>query len=148
MDDNAGPATATASGVDVDATTRDGRRQGRPGTRVRLSAGQRRAMAAARDRVSSGDLSDAEWALLEPLLPGPVGHGRPPVRSKRQLIDGIRWHFHTGGPWQSMPARYGPWQTVYALFRGWRRDGTWKAILERLEAGEDAHHVITWKAYL
>ena len=42
------------------------------------------------------DLADEQWAVLEPLLPH--GKGRPPERTKRQLIDGIRWRIRTGAP--------------------------------------------------
>ncbi|MDR7303676.1 hypothetical protein JOF55_003857 [Haloactinomyces albus] len=51
--------------------------------------------------VARGDLSDAQWAKLDPLLPVGVKSGRPPKRSKRQLIDGIRWR---GRP-RTRPAR-------------------------------------------
>jgi transposase len=64
------------------------------------------------------DLTDAQWALLEPLLPTPkpAKPGRPPKWTKRQLIDGIRWRTRVGAPWRDVPARYGPWQTVYGRF--------------------------------
>ena len=78
------------------------------------------------------DLTDAQWAALEPLLPRGKKPGRPPERTKRQLIDGIRWRTRTGAPWRDLPRAYGPWQTVYGLFRRWQRDGTWRAILTGL----------------
>lgn len=90
------------------------------------------------------DLTDAQWAVLEPLLPVGVKSGRPPKWSKRQLIDGIRWRTRTGSPWRDVPERYGPWQAVYGLFRRWQRAGVWAAILTRLQARADAAGVITW----
>jgi transposase len=80
------------------------------------------------------DLTDAQWAVLEPLLPKGKKPGRPPKWSKRQLIDGIRWRIRAGTPWRDVPATYGPWQTVYGLFRRWPRDGTWKRIWAGLRA--------------
>ena len=71
--------------------------------------------------------------------------GRPPVWPRRQLIDGIRWRVRTGAPWRDVPARYGPWQTVYGLFRRWQREGTWAAILTRLQAVADAAGGICWQ---
>lgn len=91
-----------------------------------------------------GDLTDAQWKVLEPLLPTPASRGRPPARSRRQLIDGIRWRVRTGVPWRDIPVRYGPWPTVYGLFRRWQRDGTWQAILTALQARADAAGAITW----
>ena len=70
--------------------------------------------------------------------------GRPPLWTKRQLINGIRWRTRTGAPWRDVPARYGPWQTVYGLLRRWQRDGTWKRILAQLQARADGQGLITW----
>jgi transposase len=89
------------------------------------------------------DLTGAQWAVLEPLLPA-SSRGRPPKWTKRQLIDGIRWRVRAGAPWRDMPAAYGPWQTVYGLFRRWQRDGTWARILTALQARADAAGLITW----
>jgi transposase len=90
------------------------------------------------------DLSDAQWAVLEPLLPAGKRSGRPPKWTKRQLIDGIRWRARAGAPWRDVPPAYGPWPTVYGLFRRWQRDGTWARILTGLQARADAAGLITW----
>ena len=90
------------------------------------------------------DLTDAQWAVLEPLLPRGKKPGRPPDRTKRQLIDGIRWRTRTGAPWRDVPLAYGPWQTVYGRFRRWQRNGTWRKILTALQGRADAAGLITW----
>ncbi|WP_246258700.1 transposase, partial [Amycolatopsis anabasis] len=90
------------------------------------------------------DLSDARWAVLQPLLPVGKKPGRPPKWTKRQLIDGIRWRIRTGTPWRDVPAVYGPWQTVYGLFRRWQRAGIWQCILTALQAHADADGEIVW----
>jgi transposase len=90
------------------------------------------------------DLTDAQWAMLEPLLPARKRLGRPPKWTKRQLIDGIRWRVRVGSPWRDVPPQYGAWQTVYGLFRRWQRDGTWQRILSGLQARADAAGLITW----
>ncbi|MEU8326743.1 transposase [Nonomuraea sp. NPDC048881] len=61
------------------------------------------------------DLTDAQWAALEPHLPATSGtdKGRPPKWSRRQLIDGIR----TRALCRDVPVCYGRWCTVYGLFR-------------------------------
>ena len=73
--------------------------------------------------MSRGDLTDEQWARLEPLLPKGKKAGRPPIWSRRQLIDGIRWRTRTGTPWRDVPERYGPWDRIYDLFRRRQRDG-------------------------
>ena len=90
------------------------------------------------------DLTDAQWAVLEALLPKPVRSGRPSLWSRRQLIDGIRWRVRVGAPWRDVPSQYGTWQAVYAMFRRWQRDGTWQRILTALQALADAQGRITW----
>jgi transposase len=93
------------------------------------------------------DLTDFQWALLEPLLPLPPRSqrgGRPRHRSRRQLIDGIRWRFRTGARWDRLPVRYGPHQTTYALFHAWRKDGTWERLVAELGAGSEARVIIPW----
>jgi transposase len=94
------------------------------------------------------DLTDAQWAVLEPLLEPllPVGRkpGRPPKWTKRQLINGIRWRVRVGAPWRDIPPAYGCWQTVYGLFRRWQRAGVWAVMMAALQARADAAGLITW----
>lgn len=90
------------------------------------------------------DLTDVQWAALEPLLPVPKRPGRPSSWTRRQLIDGIRWRVRVGAPWRDVPPHYGSWSAVYGLFRRWQRDGTWQRILTALQALADAAGRITW----
>ncbi|MER6441880.1 transposase, partial [Streptomyces sp. NPDC001185] len=59
--------------------------------------------------MSRGDLTDAQWERLEPLLPAIPKMGRP-SRDRRQVFDGIWWRARTGSPWRDVPERYGPWE--------------------------------------
>lgn len=90
------------------------------------------------------DLTDVQWAVLEPLLPTSKRPGRPSLWTRRQLIDGIRWRIRVGAPWRDVPPQYGSWSAVYALFRRWQRNGTWPRILTALQALADAAGRITW----
>jgi transposase len=90
------------------------------------------------------DLTDAQWAVLEPLLPRGKKPGRPRTWTRRQLIDGIRWRTRAGVPWRDVPERYGPWESVYGLFRRWQRAGAWAQIVIALQARADAAGLITW----
>ncbi|MFJ5685729.1 transposase [Streptomyces sp. NPDC093099] len=78
------------------------------------------------------DLTNGQWARLEPLLPRGIKSGRPPVWTRRQLTDGVRWRTRTGAPWRDVPERYGPWDRVHDLFRRRQRDGTWARIVTQL----------------
>jgi putative transposase len=92
----------------------------------------------------ASDLTDAEWALLEPLLPVAKNFGRPRQWSLRQVLDGIFYLLRSGCSWRLLPREYPAWRTVYGYFRAWRDDGTWeevhRALREqvRLQAGREA----------
>lgn len=90
------------------------------------------------------DLTDAQWAVLEPLLPIGRRPGRPPIWSRRALIDGIRWRVRVGAPWRDVPERYGPWQSIYGLFRRWQRAGVWARLATALQTRADAAGLIAW----
>jgi len=77
------------------------------------------------------DLIDAEWAILEPLVPPPKSGGRP-ARERREILDAIGYVVRTGCAWRYLPHDFPPWQTVYHYFRLWRLDGTWERIHDAL----------------
>ena len=93
--------------------------------------------------TARADLTDAQWAVLEPLLPR--GKQRPPAEvgeaaaHQRDPVAGPGRRAVAG-----RAAQYGPWQTVYGLFRRWQRDGTWRRVLTGLQARADAAGLITW----
>jgi putative transposase len=69
------------------------------------------------------DLSDEEWAILEPLLASAEKRGRPPKWPLRQVADAVFYLLRSGCSWRMLPREYPPWQTVYNHFRKWRIDG-------------------------
>jgi transposase len=72
------------------------------------------------------DLTDAEWAVLAPLIPFPRPGGRPPIHERRELVNAMRYVLRGGIAWRALPHDLPPWQTVYHYFRRWRIDGTWE----------------------
>ena len=84
--------------------------------------------------MRSGDLRDAEWELVGPLLA--TGHGRPGHENRRHL-DGILWRAREGARWRAIPERYGKWNTVWRRFARWRDLGVFEAVLAAL-AGSGA----------
>jgi transposase len=89
------------------------------------------------DRLSRHDLTDAEWVLLEPLLPRHPRQGHR-WNDHRVVIDGVFHRVRTGCPWRDLPERYGSWKTVYNRHRRWSGDGTWEQVVAALRAGSDA----------
>ena len=93
--------------------------------------------------MGRGDLTDAAWGVLEPLLPV-AATGRRAL-NRRVQVNGIRWRIRVGCPWRDVPQRFGPWQSLYRVFRAWQRDGTWRAIVARLQTLADAAGAICWE---
>lgn len=83
--------------------------------------------------VKRYELEDQDWDRIKDLVTTPYITGRP-KRDDRQLLNGMFWVLRSGAPWRDMPERYGPWQTVYDRFNSWQRDGTLKAIADRLKS--------------
>lgn len=81
------------------------------------------------------DLTDAQWMVLEPLLPKPRlrrdRRGRP-WRDPRDVLNGILWILRTGAPWADLPDRYPSPKTCHRRFQHWRETGTMEAVLRAL----------------
>jgi putative transposase len=85
-------------------------------------------------RSYPSDLSDAEWAILAPLLPPPARCGRPRKWSERLIADAVFYPLRTGCAWRLPPREYPPWRTVCARFRRWRVSGTLHPAHDALRA--------------
>ena len=77
------------------------------------------------------DLTAAQWAYVQPMLPQPRKRGRPPT-DRRVVLNAILYVLKGGIPWRLLPAGFPPWQTVYHVFRAWTRDHTWAALNDAL----------------
>jgi len=90
------------------------------------------------------DLTDAEWNILQALLPPEPSRGRPRKWPLREILNGIFYVLRGGIAWRSMPHDLPPWQTVYHYHRLWRLRGIWEELhttlreLVRGRAGREA----------
>lgn len=79
-----------------------------------------------RPRRYPTDTTDAEWDLIQPLLPAPActttNGGHPEQHPRRDIVDAIRYLTDNGCKWRALPADFPPWQTVYGFFNRWSRD--------------------------
>ena len=80
--------------------------------------------ASANRKPYDSDLTDAQWSVLEPLLPPSKRRGRPRKTNLREVVYALR----SGCSWRMLPHDLPPWQTVYIYFRTWKSDGTLKRI--------------------
>ena len=93
------------------------------------------------------ELTDEQWALVEPHLPLSTARTGRPERDRRTQLNGIFWILATGAPWRDLPERFGPWQTVYGHFSRWRRIGVFAAIVEALQVKLDDKGYIDWELW-
>ena len=80
------------------------------------------------DRLYPSDLTDAEWAVLAPLLPTPPARSRPRIYTARRVLDAVFYVLRSGCAWRLLPRQYPPWAAVYYHFRQWRRTGFWERL--------------------
>ena len=78
------------------------------------------------------DLNDAEWALIEPLLPVPSRIGRKRRHERRELINAMMYILRTGCQWRALPHEFPPWTTVRTEYDKLRRRGTWEKVNDAL----------------
>ena len=80
-------------------------------------------------RAYQTDLSDAEWACIEPHLPASKATGRPKIHTTREILDAVFFYvLRSGCAWRLLPHDFPPRKTAYHYFRLWRIDGTWERI--------------------
>jgi len=78
------------------------------------------------------DVTNAEWQIIERLLPSAQTVGRPRQVDLREIINGIFYVLREGCSWRALPHDLPPWQTVYNYFRHWQRLGVWQKIHTQL----------------
>ncbi len=83
-------------------------------------------------RAYPSDLTDAEWEILEPLIPEVSEDATVPTISRREIVNGILYVLRSGCPWRLMPHDLPAWGTVYYYFRTWRIALIWDKAMEAL----------------
>ena len=82
------------------------------------------------------DLTDAEWKILEPLIPAIAEDATNVVHERREIVNGILYVLRSGCPWRLMPHDLPAWGTVYYYLQTWRKAGIWDKALEALRKQE------------
>ena len=76
----------------------------------------------------ASDLTDAEWAVIEPYMPAVKPLGRPRETDLRAVLDGILYIARTGCQWRMLPKDFPPFTTVQGYFYDWRDNGLFEQI--------------------
>jgi putative transposase len=80
----------------------------------------------------ASDMTDAEWNLIEPLMPGRCRRGRPREISLRVILNAILYIAASGCQWRALPKDFPPYSTVQHYFYKWRGSGLWRTINDAL----------------
>ena len=74
------------------------------------------------------DLTDGEWALIEPMIPPAKRGGRRREVNVREVLNAIFYVLSTGCQWQALPKDLPPKSTAHSYFMLWDWDGTLERI--------------------
>src|SRR5579859_1286840 len=80
----------------------------------------------------ASDLTDREWAILEPLIPPAKEGGRPRTINMREVLNGIFYLLKSGCQWRMLPKDFPNWKTVNHYYSKWRKDSTWSRMNDTL----------------
>ena len=83
------------------------------------------------------DLSDEQWLVLKPHLPGSKGNRGRRGYDNRLFVNAVLRRLRTGAPWRDLPPSYGHWNTVWRRFRTWRERGVWQRLLTIVSGDPD-----------
>lgn len=88
----------------------------------------------------TSDMTDAEWQVIEPLLPlKRTGPGRPLTINMREAVNAMFYINRTGCQWENLPKEFPPSGSVYYHFNKWSYDGTWRRLNAALVRQERVH---------
>ena len=88
------------------------------------------------------EISDEQWKLIEPHLPGQAGQWGGIAKDNRNFINAVFWILRTGAPWRDLPSSYGRWHTVYMRFNRWVKSSSWENIFQELAKTPDFEWLI------
>ena len=74
-------------------------------------------------------LSEAHWAVLEPLVEACRPKGKTPPQDLRRTLSAILWRHQNGAKWRAVPSDLGPWWRAAQVFIRWARLGVWEGLL-------------------
>ena len=82
-------------------------------------------------------LTDAQWELIEDLLPGRAGHVGRPASDNRLFVDAVLYRYRAGIAWRDLPERFGDFRVIHLRHSRWSRSGVWQRVFEALAQDAD-----------
>lgn len=88
------------------------------------------------------ELTDAQWARIEKLVPGKEGDKGRHGEDNRLFVDAVLWIARTGAPWRDLPPEFGNWNSQFQRFRRWARKGVWESLFKELSVESDSEYLL------
>lgn len=93
-------------------------------------------------RVERFVITDHNWTLIEPLLPGTKRSRGVTAKDNRLFLEAVLWKVRVGGPWRDLPAGFGEWNSVFRRFRRWAQRGVFQRLFEAISGDPDFDYVL------
>ena len=94
------------------------------------------------------DISDRDWKLLEPHLPGRRSAWGRVAKDNRKFINAVVWILRTGAPWRDLPPDYGDWKNTHRRFCRWRDKGVWEKLFNLFVQNPDFEWLMIDASYI
>ena len=88
------------------------------------------------------ELSDEQWARIEPHLPGKKGDPGRTAEDNRLFVNAVLWIAKTGAPWRDLPERFGESNSVFQRYNRWCKRGVWQRVLEKCGGDPDLENLL------
>jgi transposase len=85
---------------------------------------------------------DDQWARIQDLLPGRVGHVGRTAKDNRLFVEAVLYRFRTGVPWRDLPERFGGGVKVHTRFSRWAKTGVWERVFQHVAADADNEYAM------
>ena len=92
--------------------------------------------------LSRRALTDPQWALIEPLVPGKEGDRGRSGADNRPFVVAILWLARGASPWRDLPPELGNWRTLHSRFRRWTIPGVWENLFKALSKNPDFEYIL------
>ena len=87
-------------------------------------------------------LSDFQWSIIAPLLPGKASDCGVTARDNRLFLEAVLWRVRTGAPWRDLPSGFGVWNSIFRRFRRWAAAGVFERVFNALLGDLDFEYIL------
>src|SRR4029450_11272067 len=85
---------------------------------------------------------DDQWARIQDLLPGRVGHVGVTAKDNRLFVEAVLYRYRTGIPWRDLPERFGCGVKVQTRFSRWAKTGVWERVFQHVAVDADNEYAM------